>query len=210
MYILLDSSYDKTFHFNDLEIDINSKVYDPSEDSFLLLEFLKFIPKQKILEIGTGCGLISLESCRCGANVICTDLNPFAVKLTQRNIKKNKNLLSGNIEVREGDLFSVIKSGELFDVIIFNPPYLPTTKKEKIDKWLDLATDGGKDGLFVIKRFVKDVKKYLNSKGQTYFIFSSLSDRVKLEKYLKEESLSYEVVFSRRFNDESLDIYCIY
>ena len=198
------------FHFNNLEIEINSKVYDPSEDSFLLLEYLKFSSGQRILEIGTGCGLISIEACRSGANVICTDINLFAVRLSKQNIEKNKHLLNGNIEVREGDLFSVIKSDELFDLIIFNPPYLPTKKIEKVDEWFDLATDGGLDGLYITKRFIKDVKKHLNPSGKAYFIFSSLSDRKKLEDYLKEKSFTYNIVFSRRFNDEILDIYCVY
>ena len=210
MYLLKFYKKNHLFHFNNLEIEIEPNVYDPSEDSFLLLEFLKFSTDQKILEIGTGCGLISLEACRRGANVICTDINLFAVKLTKKNIENNKHILKGTIEVRKGDLFSVIRSDELFDLIIFNPPYLPTTKKEKIDKWFDLATDGGNDGQFVIKRFIKDVKKYLNSSGRAYFIFSSLSNRKKLEDYLKEKSFTYNIVHNRRFDDETLDVYCIY
>lgn len=207
--MLKDFKKNNLFHFNKLIIETNSKVYDPSEDSFMLLEYLQFKPGKKILEIGTGCGLIALESARCGANVVCSDINPHSINLTKKNITKNKKLLSGTIEVREGYLFSVVKKGELFDMIIFNPPYLPTTKNDKIDRWFDLATDGGKSGLKVIKRFIFDVKKYLTPKGHAYFIFSNLSDRVKLENYLKENFFSYKIVFSRTFNDETLDIYCI-
>lgn len=201
---------DKTFHFNRLEIDLYNEVYDPSEDSFLLLEAIQIAPEDVVLEIGTGCGLIALEASRQGASVICTDINPFAVRLTKNNIQKNKHLLIGSIEVRKGDFFTVIKKEELFDIILFNPPYLSTSEKEKVDRWFDMATDGGKDGLAVTKRFLKDVQKYLSSKGRAYFVFSSLSDRSKLEEYVKKETLRYEVVLSSRFHDESLDIYCVY
>jgi release factor glutamine methyltransferase len=201
---------DKTFHFNRLEIGLHPEVYDPSEDSFLLLEAIQVTPEDVVLEIGTGCGLIALEASRQGARVICTDINPYALRLTRNNVKKNKHLLIGSIEARKGDLFTVVKDGELFDIILFNPPYLPTSEKEKVDRWFDMATDGGKDGLVVTKRFLKDVQKYLSSNGRAYFVFSSLSDRSKLEEYLKKETLRYEVVLSSRFRDESLDIYCVY
>ena len=208
--LLIDIVSDKTFHFNRLEIDLHPEVYDPSEDSFLLLESIQIAPEDVVLEIGTGCGLIALEASRQGASVICTDINPYAVRLTRNNIQKNKHLLIGSIEVRKGDLFTVIKKEELFDIILFNPPYLPTSEKEKVDRWFDIATDGGKDGLAVTKRFLKDVQNYLSFNGRAYFVFSSLSDRSKLEEYLKKETLRYEVVLSRRFHDESLDIYCVY
>ncbi len=200
----------KTFHFNGLEIELHSKVYDPAEDSFLLLEAIEFDSGDNVLELGTGCALVALECVRQGKQVVCTDINPFAVRLTRNNIKKNQHLLKGIIEVRKGDLFSVIKPGEIFDIILFNPPYLPTSADEKVDRWFDMATAGGKDGLSVTKRFLKDVRTYLSSNGRAYFVFSSLSDRTKLEECLKEETLRYKVVLSRRFNDEFLDIYCVH
>ena len=200
----------KTFHFNGLEIALQAKVYDPADDSFLVIDTVQVDSSKTVLEIGTGCGLIALEAARQGAQVVCTDINPHAVQLTKDNIEQNKQLLQGTIEVREGDLFSVIQPDECFDIIIFNPPYLPTSENDKVDHWFDKATDGGPDGLKVTKRFIEQVKKYLTSKGYVYFVFSSLSDRSKLEEYLKKEMLRYKVVLSRRFNDESLDIYCVY
>ena len=207
---MIQKTNSKTFHFNGLEIELHSKVYDPAEDSFLLLEAVSMDSGDNVLELGTGCALLALECARQGRKVICTDINPFAVRLARNNIKKNQHLLKDFIEVRKGDLFSVIKKGEIFDIIMFNPPYLPTSIEEKVDQWFDMATDGGKGGLIVTKRFLKDVRAYLSSNGRAYFVFSSLSDRSKLEEYLKKETLRYDVVLSRRFHDESLDIYCVY
>jgi len=204
---LLSILPEKTFHFKDLKIDIISDVYDPAEDTFLLLESIQDADGKKILEIGTGCGLIGLELSRQGGNVICTDINPFAVELTRHNIKKNKLQILGDINVREGDLFSVLKKEEIFDIILFNPPYLPTSKKEKTNTWFDIATDGGIDGLKTTKRFLRDVGNYLSQNGCVYFVFSSLSDSSKLEEILKEEKLKFEIIVSKKFDDESLDIY---
>jgi release factor glutamine methyltransferase len=161
------------------------------------------------LEIGTGCGLIALACAYRGFNVVCTDIDPFAVQLTCRNIEQNRRFLKGSVEVRQGDLFSVLHKDERFQLVIFNPPYLPTSKKEKINGWLDIATNGGRDGLTVTRRFVHGLKHHLLDNGRAYFIFSSLSDRLKLEEYLKHEGFSFEICRQRKFEGEDLDVYCI-
>jgi len=201
----------KTFHYNGLIIELHPEVYEPAEDTFQLLEAIKIKKCDSVLELGTGCGIIALECSRRGANVVCTDINPHAVDITKHNYLKNKSFLNGKIDVRRGDLFSAVKSDEKFDVIIFNPPYLPTESDEKIggSGWFDVATDGGKDGLFLTRKFIKQVAKHLNEKGHAYFVFSSLSDRKKLDKCLSKSKLKSEVVLSRWFNDEQIDIYCL-
>ena len=199
----------KYFHYRDLIIKLHPEVYDPAEDSFLLLEAINIRKDDSVLEIGTGCGLIALECARLSANVICTDLNPFAVELVKKNYLMNQNILKGNFEVRIGDLFSPILSSEIFDVIIFNPPYLPTKKEELVGGWFDKATNGGKDGLLYTKRFIEELSIYLKDNGSAYFVFSNLSDRDKLEKILLKSKLTFEVLKSQNFNDETIDIYLI-
>ena len=197
------------FHYHNLVIETHPEVYDPAEDSFLLLETLHIDSNNTVLELGTGCGLIALDCARKGLYTVCTDINPFAVQLTRRNIERNQLLIRGSVEIRQGNLFSVLHEKELFDVIIFNPPYLPTKKQEKVGRWFDIATDGGQDGLRVTKRFIQGLKKHLLKKGRAYFIFSSLSNRLTLEQYLKNERLSSWIVARRMFDGEELDVYCV-
>jgi release factor glutamine methyltransferase len=196
-----------TFRYHGLLIETHPEVYDPAEDTFLILETLQIPPKKTVLEIGTGCGLIALDCARRGLSVVCTDINPFAVRLTRRNTQRNSHLLNGSIEVRQGNLYSALQKNERFDVIVFNPPYLPTVTKEKVGGWFDIATDGGKDGLQITKRFIHGLKKHLLNNGHAYFIFSSLSPRLTLETSLKKEGFSFEIVAARRFEGEDLDVY---
>jgi release factor glutamine methyltransferase len=197
------------FHYHDIVIETHPEVYDPAEDTFLLLETVHIDSNDTILELGTGCGIIALD-CACkGSHTICTDINPFAVQLTRRNIERNLLLLRGSMEIRQGNLFSILHEKELFNVIIFNPPYLPTKKQEKVGGWFDIATDGGQDGLRVTKRFIQGLKKHLLNNGRAYFIFSSLSNRLTLEHYLKNEKLSFCIVARRKFDSEQLDVYCV-
>lgn len=199
----------KVFHYKDIIIELHPEVYDPAEDSFLLLETIRIKKDDSVLEIGTGCGLIALVCARLGANVICTDINPFAVELVKKNYMMNQNILKGNFEVRIGDLFSSILSSETFDVIIFNPPYLPSQKDELVGEWFDTATSGGEDGLLFTKRFIEELPIYMNKEGIAYFVFSSLSDRKKLDSILNSNKLIYEVIKSQHFNDEIIDIYLV-
>jgi release factor glutamine methyltransferase len=197
------------FHYHGLVIETHPEVYDPAEDSFLLLEALHIDSNDTILELGTGCGIIALDCARRGFHIVCTDINPFAVQLTRCNIERNQRLLRGSIEIRQGNLFSVLHENELFNVIIFNPPYLPTKKQEKVGGWFDIATDGGWNGLRVTKQFIQGLKKHLLDTSRAYFIFSSLSSRLTLEHYLKNERLSSWIVARRKFDGEELDVYCV-
>ncbi len=208
---MMSDSQIKVFHFNKLKIELHPEVYEPSEDTFQLIEALKIKKDESILEIGTGCGIIALECSRRGSNVICTDINPYAIKFTKRNINHNHQMLKGNIEVKQGNLFSIIKKDEQFDVVIFNPPYLPTQPEDKVkgSGWFDLATNGGIDGLSVITIFIKELHNHLKKNGRAYFVFSSLADRKKLEKTLKNSGLKFKVIISRRFDDELIEIYCV-
>lgn len=201
----------KTFHFKGLTIEIHPEVYEPAEDTFQLIEAVEVKEGDTVLEIGTGCGIVALECVRIGADVICSDLNPYAVTLAKQNYLINKPSLKGSFEIRQGDLFSVINRDERFDVIIFNPPYLPTQPEDRIGGtgWFDIATDGGVDGLELTKRFIEGLSKHLKKTGHAYFVFSSLSDRKKLDEHIFNAGLKSEIMLSRLFNHEKIDIYCI-
>jgi release factor glutamine methyltransferase len=204
------SNQPRFFHYHDLAIELHPEVYDPAEDSFLLLDSLFIGPRDTLLEIGTGCGLIALASARKGIQVLCTDINPFAVRLVQRNIVRNQQVLKGKIEVRQGDLFSVLEKDERFTTIVFNPPYLPTTTKQKTSKWFDIATDGGRDGLRITRRFLQKVSLHLTTDGSAYFVFSSLSDRPAVECIFEKQKLTGSIIARRFFEDEELDVYHVF
>ncbi len=113
------------------------KVYSPSEDSFFLSSVLKKFTKNKnikILDLGSGSGIQTRTLIKLGFNpkkISLTDINSFAIKNLKKEFPSSK--------IIESDLFPKIKTK--FDLIIFNPPYLP---ENKFDKKPD--TSGGKTG----------------------------------------------------------------
>ncbi len=199
----------KSFTFKLLKIELHQEVYEPAEDTFLLIDSIVVSDGNSVFEVGSGSGLIALYCASLGANVVCCDINPFAVELIKKNFLVNQKLIKGSLDVRIGDLFSVLDSKDSFDVIIFNPPYLPTSKKELVggSGWFDKAVSGGLNGLNVIERFLNQVSSFLKKNGRVYFAFSSLSDRKKLEILIKKNNFIFEIVNSCRFNDEIIYIY---
>ncbi|RLF42333.1 MAG: methyltransferase [Thermoplasmata archaeon] len=195
------------FHYQDLSIMIHPEVYDPAEDTFLLVEAIEVKPKTDVFEIGTGCGIIALVCAKKGANVVCSDINPYAIETTKKNIENNIHLLKGSIDVRKGSMFKVLNKGEKFDIIIFNPPYLPTYAEEKLGGWFDIAVDGGRDGFKLIKPFLKGLSRHLKKNGLGYFISTSFADQKKLQKIIIDFDLRSNRIMRQSIGEEEIYIY---
>lgn len=140
------------------------QVYSPDADTFLLLDAARseVKPGDRVLEVGTGSGHIAAELVR-HCDIVATDINPHAVLCAKER----------GVDVIRGDLFSGIRS--TFDLILFNPPYLPTQPDERIDDWLEYALDGGGSGRDVIERFAAGVARVLAPSGRILLLISSLT-----------------------------------
>ncbi len=145
-----------------LEIQ-EGETYDPGDDTFLLLRAaLKEVkPTDCVLEVGCGRAVISGEVAKIARRVIAVDINPHAVR-----IAKNKGL-----EAVRTDLFKGLKGR--FDLVLFNPPYLPTSYEEKVDGWINYAYDGGPTGRDTIDRFLEGLKDHLKTEGRALLLVSS-------------------------------------
>ncbi|MCL5408244.1 MAG: methyltransferase [Candidatus Thermoplasmatota archaeon] len=101
-----------------MKIERCQGVYEPEDDSYLLMEIEEV--RGKIIEIGCGTGIVGLSYAEAGANVTLVDTSEKAVKCASRNATINR--ISANV-VRT-DMFGGIKGK--FDYCLFNPPYLPS------------------------------------------------------------------------------------
>ena len=161
-------------------------IYNPGEDSFLLAKYVKKYAKGKTLDIGTGSGILAEIALENTKDVLAVDINEEAVEHCK---KKGINCV-------KSDLFSNIKGR--FDVIIFNPPYLP--KDEDEDDEIRVITTGGEKGYEIIERFIKESKNHLDKDGIILIVFSTLTGDVEslIKKYgykselLEEKSLFFE------------------
>jgi len=148
------------------------EVYQPAEDTYLLLKaaIAEARDSDRVLEVGCGSGLISRNLATRVREVLATDINPFAVSMVREY----------GIPVIRADLFRGIKAK--FDMVIFNPPYLPTSEEEKNAGWMNFALDGGESGRETIKRFFLDLGPHLTPGGRALILLSSLTGITMVEE----------------------------
>jgi len=180
---------------------VDEKVYEPAEDTFLLVENLKVEEKEVVLDIGTGCGILAALAAKKAKKVVATDINPHAIKCAKKNAKLNG--VEEKIEFRLGDLFQPIKSDETFSLILFNAPYLPSEPYEE-RSWIGRAWAGGSSGRKVIDRFIRNALEFLTVDGRILLVQSSLSDIDKTLKMFDERELKARVVAEVKFPFERI------
>jgi len=108
------------YYYDGINLNVPSEVYPPAEDTYLLLNVLK--PRGRVLEIGTGSGILAIAFAKKGHEVVATDINPKALQAARQNAKSNG--VGGKVDVIRADLLRGIRGP--FDTVIFNPPYLPS------------------------------------------------------------------------------------
>ncbi len=169
-------------------------IYEPAEDTFLLLKaaLREANSSDSAIEIGCGRAIISCELAKKVKCVLATDINPYAVRLAK----------DCGINAIRADLFRGIKAR--FNLIIFNPPYLPTTAEEKLEGWINLALDGGEHGRDVINRFLEQIKDYLSPEGRSLLLISSLTGLKEVKEKARKEGLIVREVLSTKLFFERL------
>jgi len=190
-------------------------MYHPKEDSFLLKKYVKKYSKGIVLDIGTGSGIQALTAAKNKkvTKVFAVDIDEEALAYCIKNINNKK------IIFLKSNLFSFFKLARhekhnlfeknfnlkfpkqlKFDTIIFNPPYLP--KQEPKDK----AIDGGKKGYELIQKFLREAKDFLKPKGIILLVFSSLTNKEKIDHILLKYNYSFNLLEKKHIFFE--DIFC--
>jgi release factor glutamine methyltransferase len=184
------------------KFEVFEQVYKPSDDTYLILDNLKVHENDYLLEIGVGCGIISIFAASKGAHVIGTDISPHAIKCAIHNSKLNN--MKNRIDFILSDLFSAIQKRTRFDLIIFNPPYLPADREP--DDILKKAWTGGKKGNKMILKFLNKVNEIADRNTRILLIISSLSGEKEIYQSIRENFFEYKVIKKQKFPFEEISL----
>lgn len=195
-------------------------IYLSSEDSYILSKIIEeqipsLLKKNKniiFLEIGSGSGIQLQTVLKSGVkkqSIFSCDINPKAVGLCKQlgfncvksdlfeNINTMRISLGASKEVAAQRLEKSQRKPTdcfQFDIIAFNPPYLPEDKREPVSS--GIATTGGKTGSEIINRFLKQAKNYLTREGKIFLLVSSLTKGINWDgwnrRLLGEKDLFFE------------------
>jgi HemK-related putative methylase len=191
-------------------------VYEPSEDSHLLQRNIARYAKGTILDMGTGSGIIALEAAKSlkVEKIYAADIDKEAVSQLKKKIKNSTDCRIDSctpnlIEVVQSNLFEYFKNKNKgktnnikFDLITFNPPYLPDDPKVK-----DIALDGGKHGYELIGWFIDSLPPFLKDDGVCLLLFSSFSKKEKVLEIIQKQALDAKLIDSMKLDFEELYVY---
>ena len=158
---------------------LSSDTLEPRPDTETLIEMaLDGKVPRRILDLGTGTGciLLSLLQEFPNATGIGVDLSEGACNTARDNAHRLS--LSERVQFLNGSWLDPLPNNSRFDLIVSNPPYIPTAEIRNLQKEVQnhdpiLALDGGEDGLLPYKYLCSNLKKYLEADGIVLFEFGA-------------------------------------
>jgi len=158
--------------FFSLSLFVTEDVLIPRPETELLVEkaihvidekFHQGVKKLRVLDVGTGSGAISiaLKQERPNIDIVAIDKSKAALKVAQ----KNRDYFGMDFPLLRANLLDGISNTESVDMILSNPPYIPSSQIQTLAKEVQkepiLALDGGEDGLRLIRRLILDARDRL-------------------------------------------------
>jgi len=174
--------------FMGLTFKVNEHVLIPRQDTETLVELVLEEQQdrtKKVLDLCTGSGCIAISLAVKGGyeDVTAADLSTAALRVAEENARKlldeswqigvEGKHCSKRLQLCQGDLFGALASGSRFDILVSNPPYIPTEvikglQPEVRDHEPMMALDGTEDGLLFYRRIAHEAKDWLNPGGSIY------------------------------------------
>ncbi|MGN0373242.1 MAG: peptide chain release factor N(5)-glutamine methyltransferase [Enterocloster sp.] len=164
--------------FMGLSFSVNSSVLIPRQDTETLVELVLEEQKDRtlsILDMCTGSGCIAVSLARLGGyrEVTALDISPEALKVAAGNAERLLAEYGGSFQLKESDMFEQLSADQKFDIIVSNPPYIPSEVIEGLEPEVKdheprLALDGRTDGLLFYRILAEQSGRYLKPGGFVY------------------------------------------
>ena len=192
----------RRYHYGNLSVVVQPTVFPPflTISTKLLLDFISpmDLNEKSVLELGCGCGIISILAASKGAKVTATDINQVGLNALKENSVRNNVA----IDIIYSDLFENLDS-KSFDLILINPPYYPHDPQSVAEQaWFCGSNFDYFTRLF---RQLSD----LSGTPDVFMILSEDCDLVKISALAADENLRMMPVFERTVLAEKNFIFSI-
>lgn len=186
--------------FMSLDFYVDERVLIPRPETEFIVETIlktKEDTPQRLLEIGTGSGVIAIALAvnKPEWEIIATDISKDALAVAEKN--RDTHECTDRIALLQGDLFQPIKTlqSSRFNWIVSNPPYVMTNERDTLspdirDYEPHIALFAGEDGLSVIRRLIAEAPNYLHPEGK--LIFEIGDKQAEPVKELLEKQSTYQ------------------
>lgn len=190
-----------------LELEAYPGVFMPSANGLFYARPIRIASAERVIDIGTGSGVLAIAAAKCGAKVCATDTDPRAVAAAERNAALN----GVEIEVRGGDLFGAYAGP--FDVILANLPneiVAPSHRRHLRPE--DVRTfAGGEAGNEHLIALLDSASAFMSPRSRLFLGVHSLTDyhatlRSAIRRY-KTRLLDLEELPAKAFVTDNLAFY---
>jgi release factor glutamine methyltransferase len=168
-------------------------VFYPISDSWMLAGQLRQenLRGAAVLDLCTGSGMLAVLASRLGASeAVAVDVSRRALISARLNAALN----GVRVQPRRGDLFGAV-SGRRFDVIVSNPPHVPSPAKQLPDRGLARAWEAGPDGRVFLNRICAEAPAHLRPGGALLLVHSAICDAAQTLERLAAAGLEPDLVF---------------
>lgn len=205
----------KTPIYSHLSAEDFERIYSPSEDTFLLIDaiesdlpFINQFSPSVCLELGVGAGLVitALGTClRRSCKYYGTDINPYACDKALKTAQIN----GVHLETFVGDLNDGIPDlvKGTIDILLFNPPYVPTKTEEIASGDLELTWVGDEDGREVIDRLLPKVYHIFSPKSIFFLLLEGQNKPLEVVQIMNNYGFKHELIIERKVRNELLSVF---
>jgi release factor glutamine methyltransferase len=182
-YASIAARSEQTFDYLGLTLLVPAGVQPITPTSHLLGEAVLSEAREgnRVLDMGTGCGVNAILAATRGAQVVAVDVNPRAIEAARANAERNG--AAERVEVRYSDVFSEVDGA--FDLIVFDPPF----------RWFkprDLAETAITDeGYRAMTSFFRQARRHLAAGGRMLVFFGTSGDMGYLKRLMAENGFSW-------------------
>jgi release factor glutamine methyltransferase len=186
----------RRYSYKDISVWVEPGVFPPflTFSTKLLLDFIDGMPlkRKTFLELGCGCGIVSILAAKKEALVTASDINSIALEALKNNAAANQVA----IDIVFSDLFESLQK-KLFDIVVINPPYYPKAPQSIPEN----AWFCGENFEY-FERLFAQLPQFMTKENQVYMILSEDCDLNTIKAKASKNAIVFELVSEKKIAGE--------